>query len=78
MVIHIDDFQYLAKNVYSPKELDNLMRLAKKVTKKDAGWDDITGWIVEGAISGIASGVISTAIDLTPAGLVKTINRLFA
>ena len=80
VVIHTDDFQYLAQAVCSKEELKDVMNEAKKAVKDDAKkevtWNDIMGWIVEGAVSGVANGAVSVAIDLSPMGIIRTIRKL--
>lgn len=80
VVIHTNDFQYLAKAVCSEKELKKVMDEAKKAVKNDAKkditWNELMGWVVEGAVSGIASGAVSAAIDLSPMGIVKIIKKM--
>ena len=80
VVIHTEDFRYLAEAVCSEKELKNLMDEAKKTikndAKKDVTWNDIMGWVVEGAVSGVASGAVSAAIDLSPMGILNTIKKV--
>lgn len=80
VVIHIDDFQYLAQAVCPQKEIDELMHEAKKAIKdegkKDVTWHDIMGWVIEGSISGIAGGVVTAGLDLTPMGIVKIIKNV--
>ena len=80
VVVHTDDFQYLAQAVCSNEELKNVMDEAKKAVKDDAKkevtWNDIMGWVVEGTVSSITNGAVSAAIDLSPMGIVKTIKKL--
>ena len=80
VVIHTEDFQYLAQAVCPQKEIDKLMNEAKKAikkdVKKDVTWNDIMGWVIEGTVSGIASGVVTAGIDLTPMGIIKIIKNV--
>ncbi len=76
VVIHVDDFKFLAQNVYPKGEIEKLMNAAKNATKKEVGWSEIMGWVIEGTVSGLASGTISAVIDLTPAGILKSINNV--
>ncbi len=82
LVLYLDDFQYLATEVYPEKEIKKVLREAKKLSKesaqKEIGWKDIMGWVVEGTISGVASGATSTVItNLTPLGIIETIKKIF-
>lgn len=80
VVIHAEDFQFLVKAVCSKQEIDKLMTEAKKAIKNEAQndvtWSDIMGWVIQGAVSGIASGVVSAGIDLSPVGIIKIIKNV--
>ena len=76
VVIHIADFQYLANEVCPSEELDKLMKQAKDAAKKEIDWRDIMGWIIEGTASGTAGAAVSSIIDLTPMGILRTISNI--
>ncbi|MGM9818080.1 MAG: hypothetical protein ACI30B_03755 [Paludibacteraceae bacterium] len=80
IVLHIDDFQYLARAVYPNGKVEEVLKeskkLLKKSTKKEITWHDVMGWVVEGAVSGVASGATSAvATNLTPLGIIGIIKR---
>lgn len=80
VVIHAEDFQFIVKAVCSKQEIDKLMTEAKKAIKNesqnDVTWSDIMGWVIQGTVSGIASGVVSAGIDLSPVGIIKIIKNV--
>lgn len=81
IVLHLDDFQYLAKEVYpdgkAEEVLKEIKRLANKTIPKELTWHDVMGWVVEGAVSGVASGVTSAVVtNLTPLGIIGTIKEV--
>lgn len=81
IVLHLDDFQYLAKAVYSEGDISKVIKEAKKLSKesteKEISWKEIMGWVIEGAVSGAASGATSAIItNLTPAGIIGTIKNV--
>lgn len=81
IVLHLDDFQYLAKEVYPNGDVENVLKNAKELlkdtAKKEITWHDVMGWVVEGAVSGVASGVTSAVVtNLTPLGIVETIKKV--
>ena len=80
IVLYLDDFQYLANEVYPKGEMDRVIKEAKKLSnasvQKEISWKDIMGWVVEGAVSGAASGATSAIItNLTPLGIISTIKK---
>ena len=81
IVLYLDDFQYLANEVYPKEEMDRVMKEAKKLSnasvQKEISWKDIMGWVVEGAVSGAASGATSAIMtNLTPLGIIGTIKNV--
>lgn len=82
VVLNVDDFQYLAKEVYPQDKINEIINEAKKAvkdsSKKYIQWHDVMGWVIEGTVSGVANGLTTTFItDLTPAGVLGTIKKLF-
>ncbi len=75
IVLHLDDFKYLAEAVYPNEEVQNVLDEAQKLSKSEnkITWKDIMGWVVEGAVSGTTSAVIT---NLTPGGIIQTIRRV--
>ncbi len=81
IVLHLDDFQYLAEAVYPKEQINRVMKEAKKLSnasvQKEISWKDIMGWVVEGAVSGAASGATSAIMtNLTPLGIIGTIKNV--
>ena len=82
VVLHLDDFQYLANEVYPEGETSRVLKEAKKLSKesnsKEITWKDVMGWVVQGAISGVTSGITTSIItNLTPLGIINTLKKVF-
>ncbi len=82
IVLKLEDYQFLAKEIYSKEEVEKVLKQAEKLSKdsikEPVTWNKVMGWVVEGAVSGGASGLISTVTtNLTPVGIISTIKKLF-
>ena len=75
IVLHLEDFQYLAEAVYPKGESKRILAKAKKLSKSEdeITWRKVMGWVVEGAVSGTASAVVT---NLTPGGIIQTISKV--
>ena len=61
----------------APEVLKEAKKLSKASNKKEITWKDVMGWVVEGSISGVTSGITSTIVtDLTPIGIINTIKKV--
>lgn len=77
IVLHLDDFQYLAEAVYPQGEADRVLAKGKELSKSKnkITWNTIMGWVVQGAIKGTTSAIIT---NLSPGGIIKTIQDALA
>ena len=78
VVIHINDFQYLAESIFTKDEVEEILSEAKKSSKVGVDWSKIMEIVISGAISGVASGVTSMVIHLTPASIVNTLKSFIS
>lgn len=81
IVLHLDDFQYLAEEVYPKGEITKIIKEATELSKssiqKEISWKDVMDWVVEGSISGIASGATSAVVtNLTPMGIIGIVQKI--
>lgn len=78
IVLHLNDFQYLAQEVYPKGKVDEVMKKATNLSKhsldKPITWNDVLGWVVQGAVSG---GVSTITTNLTPAGIITSLTNYF-
>lgn len=78
VVLRLSDFQYLAQEVYPKGEVDNVLQKAADLSKhsqdKPITWNEVLGWIVQGAISG---GVSTITANLTPIGIISSLTNYF-
>lgn len=81
IVLKMEDFQYLVTEVYGLEEVNSILAEARKLvndTSKTIQLKDVLGWVVQGAVGGITSGLTSAVItDLTPNGIINTIKKIF-
>lgn len=77
IVLHLDDFQYLAEAVYPQGEADRVLAKGKELSKSKnkITWNTIMGWVVQGTIKGTTSAIIT---NLSPGGIIKTIQDALA
>ena len=79
IVLHLSDFQFLAQEVYPEgkvKEvLETVANLSKHSQDKPITWNDVLGWVVQGAIDG---GVSTVTANLTPGGIIKSLTSYFS
>lgn len=78
IVLKLEDYQFLAKEVYPKEDVEEVLKQAEKLSKESikepVTWNKVMGWVVEGAVSGVASGITSTVMtNLTPVGIINTI-----
>ncbi len=80
VVVNVEDFQYLAEEIYQSKDMEEIMETAQKLTKdpsKKIQFKDVIGRMVTGVIEGVTSGITSSVIiNLTPAGIIDTIRKV--
>lgn len=77
IALYLDDFQYLAEAVYPKGETKQVLSDVKKISKSEdeIKWKDIMGWVVQGALSGATTAVVTAS--LTPSGIIKLIKSAF-
>lgn len=80
VVINVDDFESLVKEIYGEKDIDEILKEAQKLTKdpsKKIQFKEVMGWVVTGAVEGVTSGITSSVItNLTPTGIINTITKV--
>jgi hypothetical protein len=80
VVINVDDFESLVKEIYGEKDIDKILKEAQKLTKdpsKKIQFKEVMGWVVAGAVEGVTSGITSSVItNLTPTGIINTITKV--
>ena len=78
IVLKLEDYQFLAKEIYPKEEVEKVLKQAEKLSndsiKEPITWNKVMGWVVEGTVSGVASGITSSVMtNLTPVGIINTI-----
>lgn len=71
IVIHFEDFEVLAKEIYSGQEYENILKEAKKASS-DFSWTKFLEELACNAVQGVTSGLI---VKLTPVSILQNIKK---